>query len=77
MPGYHGSTRTERGAKNQTASICPKSAVGTGGREGHANRAAHPEGDGPRNSLELGGLQFCGDGPEFGDPVRVRRSAMN
>ncbi len=43
---------------------------------GHANRAAHRRGT-ARNSLELGGRQFCGDGPEFGAPVRVRRSAMN
>jgi hypothetical protein len=48
-----------------------------GCRARNANRAAHPEGDGPQLSLVSKELQPCGEVPEFGPPVWLRRSAMN
>jgi len=78
MAGYRAAQALSPTGKDiETASICHKSATAAGCREGHANRAAHRKGT-ARNSLDLGERQFCGDdGPEFGAPVRVRRSAMN
>ena len=78
MAGYRAAQALSARAKDiETASICHKSATAAGRREGM--QIGPPTGGGTaRNSLDLGGRQFCGDdGPEFGAPVRVRRSAMN